>query len=636
MIRASSGLTMALSVLFLASCAPSAASVPTPQAPPTATSTPHAQEIRFGLIGEVTHPNIWTLFDEIGQSYNNYAVESGYWPRLYRLSIPDGQFQPEAALGMPSVIQQEGNFFTGTVPLRADLKWSDGSAFTADDVVFTINTVLSFQLGFDWRSFYDPAWLDHVEAVNEHTVKFYFKKVPDVAIWQYGILQGPIVNKTYWTSKVAASNTLLPPTDLAAQIEDLKVKIFTLQAQANASNGTSAAMANSEEGRQTQGDLDQAINDLAKAQSSYNTSMNAARQSLYALSENNEPHLGTWQAGDLVNGLIENKANLSFYFDHPHFDNVVYHIYPSEDAALQALQAGDVDVILTPDGISPESSIRLSSSIKMMNNPTSSARFLVINENNPTLQSVAVRQALACVIDSEALTQELNSQAMPLESFVLPGNRSWYDAAAALPCKGMDDTHRLAQAVQILSSAGFAWDNKPTDTVAGQGLRTPAGGAFPSLELLAPASDPLRAAAANYVQKQARLLGIPLAVRLVAPDAINYAVFSSHQFDLAILGWRLSSYPGYLCDWLGNGNPFRFNETDVTSRCGVLAGTSDIGVAHKAVFDIQTLLNQDLPFIPLYAGAIKEAYQNVSYPFDQVLDGLNGLYGAPSLAMPAP
>jgi hypothetical protein len=43
---------------------------------------------------------------------------------------------------------------------------------------------------------------------------------------------------------------------------------------------------------------------------------------------------------------------------------------------------------------------------------------------------------------------------------------------------------------------------------------------------------------------------------------------------------------------------------------------------------------EDLPFIPLYQVMQYEAVRNVAYPFEGVLDGLSGLYGAPSLAVP--
>ena len=112
-------LANALLIFLFASCAPKAAPAPTsvpspiPTPVPTATSVPHATEIRFALIGNVTPVNVWALFDTKGYSYNNYAVMSGYWPRLYQLSIPDRNFEPMAASGMPSSFQQEGKFLYG-------------------------------------------------------------------------------------------------------------------------------------------------------------------------------------------------------------------------------------------------------------------------------------------------------------------------------------------------------------------------------------------------------------------------------------------------------------------------------------------------------------------------------------------
>lgn len=212
-----------LLLLLPAACAPPAAV----NVPPPVIATPiaspavalHAPEIRFALIGNATNANVWALFDSKGYSYNDYAIRSGYWPRLYDLTIPDGQFEPQAALGLPSVVQAEGSLFTATVRLRPDLLWTDGSAFTADDAVFTINTSLGFGLGFDWHAFYDPDWLDHASAPNPNTVKFYFRRAPNVAVWQYGALQGPIVQKKYWASRIEKATALLPSAESTARVE---------------------------------------------------------------------------------------------------------------------------------------------------------------------------------------------------------------------------------------------------------------------------------------------------------------------------------------------------------------------------------------------------------------------------------
>lgn len=98
---------------------------------------------------------------------------------------------------MPSEVTQDGEEYSATVKLRTDLHWTDGSPFTAEDVAFTANTVLAFELGYDWSTYYSLEYLLRVEAVDSNTVKYYFKQKPNVGIWQYGVLQAPIVQKDF-------------------------------------------------------------------------------------------------------------------------------------------------------------------------------------------------------------------------------------------------------------------------------------------------------------------------------------------------------------------------------------------------------------------------------------------------------
>ena len=130
------------------------------------------------------------------------------------------------------------------------------------------------------------------------------------------------------------------------------------------------------------------------------------------------------------------------------------------------------------------------------------------------------------------------------------------------------------------------------------------------------------------------VLGIQLTADGTTPDVINYAVFSSGEFDAAVVGWNVGRYPGYLCDWFGAGRPFQYQPGRVTSLCGELQATSDLDAAQAKMREIQSALAQDVPMIPLYAGLIREPYRNVAYPFASVLDGLRGVYGAPELALP--
>ena len=605
---------------------------------PTATSIPHASEIRFALIGNVIPVNVWALFDAKGYSYNNYAVMSGYWPRLYQLSIPERNFETMAASGMPSAFQQEGDFYTATVPLRSDLKWTDGTSFTADDVAFTVNAAVSFQLGFDWHDFYHPDFLDHAEALDAHTVKFYFKKQPNVGVWQYGVLQGPIVQKAYWESKVSASTALLPSNALLPQIVSLTAQVADMQSKINTVNANIAILSTTSSGyiqgiadiKSLQANLNQTNTALVKAQAQYDSAMDSARQSLYALDNTNEPTLGDWIPAGQQNGAWINKVNPAHPFNVPKFESAAYKTFASEDDAVKAYEGNNIDEILKLNGISP-------GAIAINTSPTLSLHFLAFNNSNPIWGDPALHQALTCMLNTKPFTSQLSSDVDILASFVAPSDKAWGNSTISLPCNGFDVSSRSTQAIQILKSAGYSWNVLPSESTNGQGLALPNGSAFPQITLMISSfpeqDDPI----GNYVQQQFSLLGVPLAVQpVVTAEDLHYFVFSSHQFDMALLGYNVSEYPSYLCDWFKDGNPFGYHSDRLQSACEALNSTTDLTMAQQDVYQIQSILAQDLPFIPLYSDITYDAYQNIKYPFDSVLSGLSGVYGAPSLAIPAP
>lgn len=657
-------LVTALLIFLFASCAPTAAPAPTfvpspaPTPAPTATSVPHASEIRFALIGNVTPVNVWALFDAKGYSYNNYAVMSGYWSRLYQLSIPDRSFETMAASGMPSLFVQEGNLYAATVPLRSDLKWTDGTPFTADDVAFTVNTAVSFQLGFDWHDFYNPDFMDHAEAVDAHTVKFYFKKQPNVGVWQYGALQGPIVQKAYWESKVSASAALLPPNTLLPQIASLTAQAADMQSKINTVNANIAILSTTSSGyiqgitdiKSLQANLNQTNTALAKAQSQYDSAMDAARQSLYALDNTNEPTLGDWMPAGQQNGAWINKVNPAHPFNTPKFDNVTYRIYASEDDAMKAIQNNDIDSILAQSGLSPYGLMVNIPLLSRKTNASYRVGFLVFNLERPELADPVFRQAFSCTLDPSYNMATVGFDNIPIKlgSFVLPGQKYWFNPSVQLPCANENDRASVVdKAVQTFETAGYSWDQIPQYGVFGTGLKLPNGEKFPALNLLVsnvstdPVNDPLRLGyfyndASDQIINIAETFGVPISKEVVSSEDLHFAVFSSHQYDMALLEYNVSEYPGYLCDWFKDGNPFGYHSDRLMSACEALNSTSDLTTAQSDVYEIQSILAQDLPFIPLYSGITCDAYRNIKYPFDSVLGGLSGVYGAPSLAIPAP
>jgi len=81
--------------------------------------------------------------------------------------------------------------------LREGIKWSDGVAFTADDVKFT------FELGEKYAAlFYSPMWkwLKGIGKVDDYTLKFNFSK-PLYQEWGNNLYNIPIVPKHIWEGR---------------------------------------------------------------------------------------------------------------------------------------------------------------------------------------------------------------------------------------------------------------------------------------------------------------------------------------------------------------------------------------------------------------------------------------------------
>jgi peptide/nickel transport system substrate-binding protein len=613
--------------LLFASCVPQPVPVSTNTPSPTAIPPVHAPQIRFALIGGPQDINVWQLFDESGASYADYALRSEYWPRLYHLAPPQFDFQPLAAESMPSAAIAEGNGYSASISLRGDLTWTDGSLFTADDVAFTVNTALQYELGYDWSSYYDGAILDRVEALDAQTVKFYFNQKPDVSVWQYGALQGPIVQKAFWESKISDAATFLPDEKINSDIEAARAYRSTVEARINEIvSQINQLVVNGKHDRQLASELVKRQDELEYANSSLNdlleeraAQIESAQQGLYAVDDIDEPVLGPWIPAGEKDGVWINKANPDFQLLQPHFEEAQYLTYADAEDAYSAFANDQVDVLLIPD-----------IGLQAFTLPAAGrrGRFLVFNPNQTILLEQGLRKALACIFD-------------PAAADLLQGDfvssAAWKNSESLPPCRGLSREGRIENAVGFLKDAGYIWSQIPDAAHAGSGLKLPDGTDFPRITLLSTYMDVdrERAHAAIYLEQQLLHLGIAVQVELTDLAGLQYAVYSSEKYDMAILGWRLSEYPDYLCEWFGAGGEFEYANEQLQSACGALAVESDLEAARTQVFAIQSILSEDLPFIPLYTNATYDAFQNVAYPFDAVPGGLSGMYGAPSHAIPA-
>ena len=225
------------------------------------------------------------------------------------------------------------------------------------------------------------------------------------------------------------------------------------------------------------------------------------------------------------------------------------------------------------------------------------------------------RQAVATVIDKEFVSQTiLQDSTIPMYSLVPEGNAFWHNPDVPQFGKGLDRTERLAQAVELLKSAGFTYEKEPEMSddgnfvsTQGKGLKMPDGSEVPQLELIAPSPgyDPLRATFAIWIERWLNDVGIPTRANLVGFNVLVDNLFSetvAEDLDMWMLGWSLSLYPDYVenffhsrhapeneeggYNWGGYANP----EFDDLSF-GLLSETSVEGARDK-VFKIQEFLGR--------------------------------------------
>ena len=118
---------------------------------------------------------------------------------------PDGTFVPKLATEIPTV-ENGGiseDLTTITWKLKEGVKWSDGSDFTADDVVFTWEYCTDPDTGCTQLSRFEG--VTNVEAVDDYTVKVTFDKPTPFMYTAFVTVGSPIISRAQFGDCVGAA-----------------------------------------------------------------------------------------------------------------------------------------------------------------------------------------------------------------------------------------------------------------------------------------------------------------------------------------------------------------------------------------------------------------------------------------------
>jgi peptide/nickel transport system substrate-binding protein len=240
------------------------------------------------------------------------------------------------------------------------------------------------------------------------------------------------------------------------------------------------------------------------------------------------------------------KANKNYWRGAPKIDELHFIYYRNADAAVTALQSGQVDLVnrLTPtqfDALKSDPNITLNNAQnrrfnEIVINPGAATNDgTPIGDGNPALKDVKLRQAIAQAIDSKTLIDRVwGGYATEAAGYIPPVFKDFAWTPPADQRRKFD----LKAAAKALDDAGY--DKKGAD-----GIRLDKTGKAMNFRLLAHAEANLDENAGPFIKGWLKDIGIGITLEPVSDTQVNEDT-TRGDFDLAFSGWNANPDPDYV------------------------------------------------------------------------------------------
>ncbi|MEU8764524.1 ABC transporter substrate-binding protein [Streptomyces sp. NPDC048659] len=244
-----------------------------------------------------------------------------------------------------------------------------------------------------------------------------------------------------------------------------------------------------------------------------------------------------------VDQYIKLKPNKDFWRGAPKFDELVFKYYKDGDAAVAALQKGEVSFV---PNLTPAQAAALKTQPDIKVNDAPGRRFFALATNpgarakdgktfgngNKALLDPEVRKALFLAVDRATLVDKVfQGHAVEGEGYIPPRFGSYFWQPTAEQKRGYDP----AKAAQVLDAAGYRKN--------GEGKRLGKDGRPLDFRILCHATDPNDKAVGKYLQEWWGGLGIGLKVECL--DSVSDP-WVKGDYDLAFDGWSVNPDPDYV------------------------------------------------------------------------------------------
>jgi peptide/nickel transport system substrate-binding protein len=251
------------------------------------------------------------------------------------------------------------------------------------------------------------------------------------------------------------------------------------------------------------------------------------------------------------NEFVHLAANKEHFQTPPKIDEVVFQTFQNQDALVQALRTGQVDMI-TEMAITAVPSLRNAENIKLVTGiPLAPyVRDIMFNQTapdqcpkdaggvctgHPALRDRAVRLALAHATDKQKIIDvAMLGLATPGRTLIPDGLGQWYNNTLE------DYAFDIQEANRILDEAGY----KDTD---GDGIRQMPDGSHPlDFRLYWPSDVEAGPRIAELLAETWSQVGVKLEPKAQDPDALTAACCPAFDYDVIIWGWGSDADPALL------------------------------------------------------------------------------------------
>jgi peptide/nickel transport system substrate-binding protein len=381
----------------------------------------------------------------------------------------------EPALAKSWTVSKDGRQYT--LHLRPGIRFSDGQAFDADDVVFSFQVYLDEKIHSTQRDLLSARGQRiTVQNLDPYTVLFKLAQ-PDAAAERLfdsvAMLPRHLLEKAYQDGMLAQAWSLATPPDQIAGLGPFRLKKYVPGQQ-----------------------------------------VTLERNPYY------------WKADAKGNRL-------------PYLDDLTFLVVASEDAEAIRFQSGDTDVIsrLNSENYALLAKDQESRGYRLEDvGPGLEYNFVLFNLNDDTagrlpdvarkqswFRDVKFRQAVSAAIDRAGIVRLVyQGRGTPLWTQVTPGNKLWLNSRIPRPRQS------LSRARELLQSAGFSWSKE--DKLQDR------SGQIVEFSILSSSSNSQRMQIANIIQQDLAKLGMQVSVVPLEFRTFVQRVTETHEYEAAVMG----------------------------------------------------------------------------------------------------